>query len=472
MDWEIGPQPTNGGAVGRARAWLVSLDGTELGEFPLVGDEIRIGSATDNHRVISGDTVSRHHAVLVRTGDEYRVTDLGSTNGTYVNGRKVTDTAELRRGDEIRFGSARFVLQGYSGTAPQLSRAISKPVLVAIIGIGFVFSFGLVEFLLNFGRLEQAAVATASPASTSSARSPTSVPSAAASISLEKPEKAGSETPLTPEVQAWLGPLNHYRAIARLPPVAADAKLSRGDYLHSLYLVKNYGEDIRKGVNLGARMHTEEAGNRWYTAEGLAAASAGDVDEIWDPRGTPSPSWAIDNWMQVPFHRMTILNPDLHRVGYGSYCEGDVCVASLNVLSDADRLPSKPQPLAMPIQYPPDRSAMRGWSFSGEWPDPLTSCPGYTAHAGLPITLQLGPLVTPAISGYALTSNGVPVEVCVFDANTYRNPDAFAQTRGRDGLGDFGGVVLIPRAPLPPGTYEVSVTTAVRTYPWSFSITP
>src|SRR5437763_13323852 len=41
--------------------------------------------------------------------------------------------------------------------------------------------------------------------------------------------------------EKWLRPLNHYRQMVGLGPVAADARLSRGDYLHSYYLINNYG---------------------------------------------------------------------------------------------------------------------------------------------------------------------------------------------------------------------------------------
>jgi hypothetical protein len=111
-------------------------------------------------------------------------------------------------------------------------------------------------------------------------------------------------------------------------------------------------------------------------------------------------------------------------------------------------------------------------SVPGEWPDPLSSCPGYDDHAGMPITLQLGAMVTPAVSSYALSRDGAAIEACGFNANTYNNPDASVQDRGRQGLANFGGIVLIPRATLTPGKYSVAITTADRTYSWSFTITP
>jgi uncharacterized protein YkwD len=464
---------------------LVPLDKTAARTLPLTRDEVSIGSAADNDFVLSSETISRHHAILAGNGPEYRVTDLGSTNGTYVNGRRVTGSATVKCGDEIRFGDARYVLRdGVTGGVAPLARPQRRvsPVMLGAIALAFIFSFGVAEFLLNFNRLDQAADDTSARSDssdrTSSATqaSPPAVLNKAAAAAVSSNAPAASavalEEPPASDVAQWLDPLNRYRAMAGLAPVTADAKLSRGDYLHSRYLVKNYGNDIRKGTSAGAQMHTETAGNPWYTAEGLAAAGSSDVDEMFNPHATPSPSWAIDNWMEGPFHRLWILNPNLHSVGYATYCEAGVCVASLNVLTDSDPTHTKPKPLDTPIQYPPHDSTTHGSSITPEWPDPLSSCSGYDDRAGMPITLQLGAMVTPAVSSYALTRDGAAIEACGFNANTYNNPDASVQDRGRQGLANFGGIVLIPRATLTPGKYSVAITTADRTYSWSFTITP
>lgn len=58
--------------------------------------------------LIGESTVSRKHAQLVRNGSEVSVTDLGSTNGTYINGIALKSTAYLRAGDSVQFGSVRF----------------------------------------------------------------------------------------------------------------------------------------------------------------------------------------------------------------------------------------------------------------------------------------------------------------------------------------------------------------------------
>ena len=60
--------------------------------------------------VLSDPTVSRAHAVASYRDGTWSLRDLGSTNGTYVNGRRITDEAEVRPGDEVAFGAERYLL--------------------------------------------------------------------------------------------------------------------------------------------------------------------------------------------------------------------------------------------------------------------------------------------------------------------------------------------------------------------------
>lgn len=65
---------------------------------------IRIGRQSDNDLVVSDPGVSRHHAEIINTNGTCTLHDLGSTNGTYVNGSVVAEHA-LRDGDRIAVGS-------------------------------------------------------------------------------------------------------------------------------------------------------------------------------------------------------------------------------------------------------------------------------------------------------------------------------------------------------------------------------
>src|SRR5690606_34827618 len=54
------------------------------------------------------DAISRHHCLILRTADGYTVRDLGSRNGTYVNGERITEETELKQNDTLRVGPLEF----------------------------------------------------------------------------------------------------------------------------------------------------------------------------------------------------------------------------------------------------------------------------------------------------------------------------------------------------------------------------
>ena len=75
----------------------------------LVSGRIVIGRSSGCDLVVADDTVSRRHAALELTEGAWRLRDLGSSNGTWVNGRRAADV-EVWPGDELQLGAARFQL--------------------------------------------------------------------------------------------------------------------------------------------------------------------------------------------------------------------------------------------------------------------------------------------------------------------------------------------------------------------------
>ncbi|HZB24526.1 MAG TPA: FHA domain-containing protein [Vicinamibacterales bacterium] len=73
-------------------------------QFPLAEGGMTIGRAGDAAIRIDSGAVSRHHARVVVTGGEARVEDLGSKNGTFVDGKPIAGLHLLLDGDEIRVG--------------------------------------------------------------------------------------------------------------------------------------------------------------------------------------------------------------------------------------------------------------------------------------------------------------------------------------------------------------------------------
>jgi pSer/pThr/pTyr-binding forkhead associated (FHA) protein len=90
-------------------ALLIAMRGPNSGaRFLLDDEEIGSGRHTDSDIFLDDVTVSRRHAVFRRGQQGYSVVDVGSLNGTYVNGA-ITDAAELHSGDEVQIGKFRFV---------------------------------------------------------------------------------------------------------------------------------------------------------------------------------------------------------------------------------------------------------------------------------------------------------------------------------------------------------------------------
>lgn len=75
---------------------------------------LRIGRDPVNGLRLSHDTVSRVHAELTTRGGQWILRDLGSTNGTTVNGRRVIATVVVRDGDMVSFGQMSFRLSAHS----------------------------------------------------------------------------------------------------------------------------------------------------------------------------------------------------------------------------------------------------------------------------------------------------------------------------------------------------------------------
>ena len=84
---------------------LVMRSGPSAGKVhPLEKNELFIGRDLNNDVVINDPEVSRRHARLYAQGNSYVLEDLGSTNGTFVGGQRLTGPYPLRIGEVITFG--------------------------------------------------------------------------------------------------------------------------------------------------------------------------------------------------------------------------------------------------------------------------------------------------------------------------------------------------------------------------------
>ena len=87
-------------------AWLVSLEGPEKGkDHRLLKEKISIGKQESSDIVIKRDFISRSHALLLYENHQFLLSDLHSTNHTYVNGEMISKKT-LKDDDIIKFGDA------------------------------------------------------------------------------------------------------------------------------------------------------------------------------------------------------------------------------------------------------------------------------------------------------------------------------------------------------------------------------
>lgn len=92
-------------------AWIEITKGPDKGKsFNLEEERTKIGRTGANNVSLSDDTISREHAVIDNEDGKYRVTDLASTNGTFVDGKKVS-TRVVKDGDKIGFGDTEAIIR-------------------------------------------------------------------------------------------------------------------------------------------------------------------------------------------------------------------------------------------------------------------------------------------------------------------------------------------------------------------------
>lgn len=137
---------------------LVARQGMAAGsEFALDKPVMVLGRSADADIPIPGEKVSRRHAEIRLTGNQLYIVDLGSLNGTYVNGVRITGQHPLRAGDELGIGDAILSVQeglAYAGAplpvgpieppvgAPQSSKlgwvlaGVGALILVALLAVG------------------------------------------------------------------------------------------------------------------------------------------------------------------------------------------------------------------------------------------------------------------------------------------------------------------------------------------------
>jgi pSer/pThr/pTyr-binding forkhead associated (FHA) protein len=104
------------------------MSGADSWRFSLEADRTTIGKATENDVALEHDPTTSHlHAALERFPAGWCVTDLGSSNGTWVNGERIWSSHRLRSGDEIRVGQTRLIFRDPLGAGGPVTEAEEAP---------------------------------------------------------------------------------------------------------------------------------------------------------------------------------------------------------------------------------------------------------------------------------------------------------------------------------------------------------
>ena len=270
------------------------------------------------------------------------------------------------------------------------------------------------------------------------------------------PGSAGAEATPTPiPAQAdWLTTVNYFREMSDLAPVTEDAVLSDGSYKHSCYMVRN-----------GIISHDEVSGLPGYTPEGHAAGQNGNVAVSSSASATARSH--IELWMTGPFHAIGLLRPNLQRVGFGLCTDPAASKWRSGATLDVLRGRGPAAPRTSPVLFPGNGSTTSLNRFIVETPDPRPYCgypTGIENPTGLPIIALMPEAVTGTVTASVVGPNG-PLQTCAMSQHT---TDGVA----RSILAGDNAIVAIPRNPLAPGSYTVTVSSQARTVSWTFTVDP
>lgn len=99
---------------------LIAREGELVGQrWTIDAEEFIIGRGNDCHIILPERQVSRHHVKILQQNGRFVLHDLGSKNGTHLNGNQITGTAVLQDGDEIQIAlCVKLVFVGSDATLP------------------------------------------------------------------------------------------------------------------------------------------------------------------------------------------------------------------------------------------------------------------------------------------------------------------------------------------------------------------
>ena len=89
--------------------------------------ELKIGRDASNHIIIEDASISRNHALLSVIGDGYKIRDLDSLNGTFINGIRISGEVKLESEDILKLGSQLIPWMSYVESIEKMDEAADVP---------------------------------------------------------------------------------------------------------------------------------------------------------------------------------------------------------------------------------------------------------------------------------------------------------------------------------------------------------
>jgi pSer/pThr/pTyr-binding forkhead associated (FHA) protein len=112
----------------KGKAFLMVSTGAAAGTvFPLTDASVLIGRSLEAQVSINEQAISNEHARIEQNGAKFTLRDLGSTNGTYVNGQRLVDAVVLAGGDTVRMGSTTFTFVTRESGLPKGTVKLTDP---------------------------------------------------------------------------------------------------------------------------------------------------------------------------------------------------------------------------------------------------------------------------------------------------------------------------------------------------------
>jgi len=95
-----------------ALAWIIKIDKNKiLKKYRLIDGITTIGRSSRSDVVIDSDGISEIHAKIIKEGKVFKIIDIGSLNGTFLNSKKITAPKVLKDNDELQFGNLKFIFK-------------------------------------------------------------------------------------------------------------------------------------------------------------------------------------------------------------------------------------------------------------------------------------------------------------------------------------------------------------------------